>query len=492
MSESSLFIKGNISTIGSHILIALQGVLLIPVIIKTSGVELYGNYVLIVSMLGFIFGISSFGVSFRCHRFLPVAINQQEKEALFLPQFSFHLLSTILLSLFLITVFPWLDNQLFEGGSEFSLWIIAPYLLLNFLYSQFTDYFRYTDKLIFFNYATLAQPYLFIAIVLSSYWLFENININLLFVSSLFALLLVTIPLIYQIKKQIDFKLEVYSLQKLLQDIRLGLPLTLNYIVDTIVNIGDRYVIAFFLGATAVGYYNPAYVIGSLVILFAKVSGVVLPALISKLVDKGDEYKAQKMINYTIKGYLLLAIPFVVGCVIFSKPLLFAYTNEDISNNSYLIMPIIAIASIFYGLNIILSNVLFVRMKTVLMFRTNALVVVINLALNLVFLYYFKNIMVAAITTLVSYTVAFLYVLPKVKREWTINFEIKAIIKSIIASLIMGLVLIWYILIFNESMNNIGTILFGILLGLILYGVLVFVLKVFSKSELRLLKSIFY
>ena len=62
MSENSLFIKGNVSTIGAHILIALQWVLLIPVIIKTSGVELYGNYILLVSMLGFIFGISSFGV----------------------------------------------------------------------------------------------------------------------------------------------------------------------------------------------------------------------------------------------------------------------------------------------------------------------------------------------------------------------------------------------------------------------------------------------
>ena len=327
MSESSLFIKGNISTIGTHILIALQGVLLIPVIIKTSGVDLYGNYVLIVSMLGFIYGISSFGVSYRCHRLLPAAINEQEKQALFLPQFSFHLLSIILLSLFLITVFPWLDNQLFEGRSEFSLWIIAPYLLLNFLYSQFADYFRYTDKLIFFNYATLAQPYLFIVIVLSWYWLFENININLFFVSSSFAFLLVTIPLIHQLKKQIDFKIEVYSLQKLLLNIRLGLPLTLNYIVDTIVNIGDRYVIALFLGTTAVGYYNPAYVIGSLILLFAKVSSVVLPALMSKLVDKGDEYKAQNMINYTIKGYLLLAIPFVAGCVAFSKSLLFVYTN---------------------------------------------------------------------------------------------------------------------------------------------------------------------
>jgi len=379
MNENSLFIKGNVSTVSTQILITLQGIFLIPIIIKTSGVELYGNYVLIISMLGFIFGISSFGVNFSCYRFLPSATNKREKEALYFPQFSFHLFSIILLSLFLIVIFPWMNGQFFKGESEFSTWIIFPYLLFYVLYSQFANYFRYTNKLIFFNYATLAQPYLFIIIVLIWYWTHENIDINLLLSSGSLASLLVAIPLIYQLKKQIDFRLQLYSLKKLKQDIKLGFPLALNYVVDTIVAIGDRYVIAFFLGATAVGYYNPAYIVGSLIILFAKVPGVVLPALMAKLVDKGEEDKAKKMINYSIKGYLLLAIPFVVGCIVFSRPILSAYTNVDIANKSYLIVPIIALGSLFYGLNIILSNVLFVKMQTVLMFRTNALVAIINL-----------------------------------------------------------------------------------------------------------------
>ena len=490
MNENSLFIKGNVSTVSTQILITLQGIFLIPIIIKTSGVELYGNYVLIISMLGFIFGISSFGVNFSCYRFLPSATNKREKEALYFPQFSFHLFSIILLSLFLIVIFPWMNGQFFKGESEFSTWIIFPYLLFYVLYSQFANYFRYTNKLIFFNYATLAQPYLFIIIVLIWYWTHENIDINLLLSSGSLASLLVAIPLIYQLKKQIDFKLQVYSLQKLIQDVKLGFPLTLNYIVDTIIVIGDRYVIALFLGATAVGYYTPAYIIGSLIVLFAKVSGVVLPTLMSKLVDKGDERKAKKMINYTIKGYLLLAIPFVVGCIVFSKPILFVYTNAEVANNSYLIMPIIALGSLFYGLNIILSNVLFVRMQTVLMFRVNVLVAITNLVLNLVFLYYFKSIVIAALTTLVSYVVAFLYVMPKVNQQWIINFEIKAIMKSIVASLLMGVAIYWYVLIFNESINDIGTIALGFLLGLTVYGVMIFGFGVFSKSEWRLIKSI--
>jgi len=110
--------------------------------------------------------------------------------------------------------------------------------------------------------------------------------------------------------------------------------------------------------------------------------------------------------------------------------------------------------------------------------------------LNLVFLYYFKSIVIASITTFVSYAVAFLYVMPKVNQQWIVNFEIKLIIKTIIASLLMGIVIYGYVLIFNESINNIGTILLGILLGFTVYGVMIFGLGAFSKSELRLLKSI--
>jgi len=80
--------------------------------------------------------------------------------------------------------------------------------------------------------------------------------------------------------------------------------------------------------------------------------------------------------------------------------------------------------------------------------------------------------------------------MPKVNQQWIINFEIKAIMKSIVASLLMGVAIYWYVLIFNESINDIGTIALGFLLGLTVYGVMIFGFGVFSKSECRLIKSI--
>jgi hypothetical protein len=100
--------------------------------------------------------------------------------------------------------------------------------------------------------------------------------------------------------------------------------------------------------------------------------------------------------------------------------------------------------------------------------------------------------MVAAITTLISYTVAFMYVLPKVNRQWVIKFDMKTIIKSIIASFFMGVIMNWYVLFFNKSINSTGIIVIGMILSLIIYCIMIFMFKVFSKPELRLLKSIFY
>jgi hypothetical protein len=70
-SYTRLFIKDNSIVILCHILVYMKGIILIPIIIKTIGVTVYGGFVLLFSVLGIGFGISSFGAGFRARRFLP-------------------------------------------------------------------------------------------------------------------------------------------------------------------------------------------------------------------------------------------------------------------------------------------------------------------------------------------------------------------------------------------------------------------------------------
>lgn len=485
------FIKNNFLILVGHILIYAQGIILMPIIIKTAGATVYGEYILVVMTIGFIFGISSFGVGFRCRRFLPSAVDIKSRRELFYPQMLFQMGSITLLSLVLILLSPLIEKMLIKKEMEFLIWLAVLYLFLYLLYSQTADYFRYTGRMNYFNYATVSLPYVNITIVFLIYYFFHRLNINLLVSAHLFSAGIITIPLIFKIGNEIGFKLLTPKIRNLIEDIKLGFPLLLGYVMDSILSGSDRYVIAFLMSVTAVGYYSPAYALGSLIIFFPKVSGVVLPPLLSKAVDNERKEEAQVMVNYTIKGFLLIAIPFVIGSCILSKQLLILFANAEVAKNAYLVTPIVAFGTLFYGLNIILSNVLFVQMKTAVMFKASVIAAIVNLTLNFVLLYFFRHIIIAALTTLLSYFIVFVFIHRVVSADWSINFSLPTVAKSIVASIIMGLILLCISSQLGVVANRVIFILGELVIGIVLYVVLLFLFGVFSDKELTYIKGVF-
>jgi len=465
----------------------MQNLFLIPIIIKTSGAATYGAYALLISLTAFIFGVSSLGVGYRCRRLLPSIDAYKERIGIFFSQFTFQFITLSILTLILIYLYPAFDEFFFKGEVELQAWILLPFLLIHLFYSQLTDYFRYTHRIKIFNYATATQPYLFILYVLLYWSIYEKIDVSILLIATLSSSFLVAIVLIYLASKEIGFKLQLSPVSDIYKDMRLGFPLTLSYIVDVIIAMSDRYVIAAFIGVTAVGYYIPAYTIGMLIIILAKVFGVVLPPMMSKSIDSGDKVTSEKIINISIKVYLIASIPFVVGSLMYSKQILAIFTTPEIADQAYIITPIVAFGALFYGLQLIISNVLFVTMKTKLMFKVNLYVAMLNLVLNLILLYLFKEIIIAAITTTISYIFSLMYIFPKVNRFWKISIDWVAVYKVIFNSIIMGFYLYWYISLSNGvAMHGIVDILIGILSSVSVYVALSVVTKVIKRQEITL------
>ena len=489
MSTYNSFIKNNLIIFSGHLLIYAQGFILMPIIIKTIGVKVYGGYGILVSIFGLIFGISSFGVGFRRSRFLPSAENREERQALFYPQFNFHFISLMLLSLVLILSFHSLDRLFFKGEVSFSIWLVVPYFIFYLLYSQTTDYFRFTHRINYFNFATLSYAGLNILIILLLYWLAQKLTINVLFTIQIFSAVLVALPLTFKMVQEIGWRFALPNIQNLVDEIKLGFPLVLVYLVDFILNSSDRYVITAFISVTAVGYYNSAYALGSFIVLIPKISGVVLPPLLSKAVDTGNEAEARTMINYTVKAFLLVAIPFVVGSAVMSKPLLSLLANDEVANKAFLVTPIVALGTIFYSLNIILSNVLFVRLKTGAMYKISFIAAIVNLGLNLLIIYFIRDILVAAISTLLSYFIAFIIIYRVVAVDWLINYDFKTIIKSVVASLVMGVVICLTSSWLLTGTGRVSFAMIELIIGIAVYCLVIFLLKTFSPKELQKLKE---
>ena len=487
-SYSKSFVRDNAIVIVGVALVYMKGIILMPIIIKTVGVTIYGGFVLLSSVLGIVFGISSFGAGFRARRFLPSAGDMQSRLELFYPQFLFGLFSILFFSALLVLLDRQLNTYIFKNEIAYSVLIIPAYLILYFLYSQGSDYFRYTSRVHYMTTATLSFPYIHIGLILLFFYCYRYISINVLVVSHAVSALLIAVPCFWIIFREIGVRLSFYSIKGLVSDIKIGFPLVLGFIVDFILAGSDRYFIAFYMTVSAVGYYNPGYVLGSLIIFIPKAMGTALPQLLSKAVDSKNEYEAQRMLNYALKIFLLLAIPFIFGSMVLGKPILTLLANSEVAENAYLITPIVALGTLFYGLNIILSNVLFVRLKTSAIFKMNLFASLFNLLANLILLYFFRNIIVAAITTFLSYFIAFIYINKIVKVDWPVDFHPVTIVKSVTASLLMVALLFW---VSSKAVEaNSAVILAGkLVFGIVAYFGGLFALGTFSKKELQFVKS---
>lgn len=483
------FIKDNTVVIIGHILVYMKGIILMPIIIKTVGVTIYGGFVLLSSILGIIFGISSFGAGFRAKRFLPSTGEMTARRDLFYQQFFFQLFSILFLSLILVLLNRQMNIYIFKSEIRYSVMIIPLYLFCYFIYSQGSDYFRYTSRVHYMTVATLSFPYIHIGLILLFFYCYRYISINVLVLSQTLSAILITVPCFWIIFREIGLRFSFYSIKGLVFDIKLGFPLVFNFIVDFILAASDRYFIAFYLTVSAVGYYNPGYVLGSLIIFIPKAMGTVLPQLLSKAVDNNKKHEAQRMLNYAIKIFLLLAIPFIFGSMVLGKQILTLLANRDVAENAYLITPIVALGTLFYGLNIILSNVLFVRMKTYTMLKMNIFASVFNLLANLILLYFFRNIIVAAITTFLSYFIAFIYVYKIVKKEtWPVDFQPVVILKSVGASLFM-FALLFLVLTKAGEVNSAAILAGELVLSIVVYIGGLLTLGTFSKKELQFMKN---
>ena len=483
------FIKNNLLVLAGQLLVLAQSLIMVPIVIKTVGVEIYGGYVLLITLVGFICGISTFGVGFRCSRFLPSVHNFKDRTALFYPQFNFQFLTIIFLAVFIIYFYPLLDKLFLKGDVVFCPWLVLPYFIFYFVYWQAGNYFRYTHRIGLYNFATVSFAVLNIAIIFLYYACRIHLTVNILFSIQIGSSFLVALPLMLLMAKEIGFRATLPNITNLINDIKLGFPLVLSYIVDVILSSSDRYLLTAFLSVAAVGFYNPGYALGSLLVLLPKICGVVLPPFLSQAVDSGNESDARTMFDYTVKGFLLIAIPFCAGCALLGKPLLALLANAEVAQNGSLVAFIVALGTVFYGLEFIIGNLLFVQMRTAAILNINVMAALLNLLLNLVLLYYFRNILVAALTTFFSYLVAFIFIYRVAARFWPIDFGWKIILKSVGASLLMALALYGISAHLGVYSYKAGYLFGEIALGIIIYCLGLFGLKTFSSKELVYLKK---
>jgi len=250
-----------------------------------------------------------------------------------------------------------------------------------------------------------------------------------------------------------------------------------------ILNLGDRYIIGWFLGAASVGIYSAAFTVGSIIsYLYSPLANILFPALAHSY-NNYNEGISEIYLKYTLRIFLFVAIPCVFGLTVLSRQLLHILTTPAFEPYYYII-PLASIGGILYSIGNIYADTFNLLKMTKLLFTSYMISALINLSLNML--------MVPRIGILgsgISYVASLIFLVillhNVVNSHILIDWDYKFIIKSIVSSSIMALIL----LVLNPC--NILTIVFSILLGFFIYLVIMILLRGLTNNEINFMVQLF-
>jgi O-antigen/teichoic acid export membrane protein len=132
--------------------------------------------------------------------------------------------------------------------------------------------------------------------------------------------------MLFVIISQIGIKLPNFT--EIKPYLAFGLPMLPSYLFTWIINSSDRYVIEYFMDFASVGVYSASYSIGGIILMFMGPISMVLYPTMLKLWEEDKIEEVKTHLQYSLKYYLMLAIPATFGLSVLAKPLLVSLTQK--------------------------------------------------------------------------------------------------------------------------------------------------------------------
>ena len=479
MNEYKLFGQ-RIGLIGiTNLLLSLSGIILLPILTKNLPIEEYGIWVQVMVTIGLIIFVAGLGLTSAMIRFLAAEKDKRKIQEGFYSIAVFILFTSLIISL-LLFIFSKPFAASFLGDRVNLVMIISliiPVECLNGVCLNFFGAFQQVKKYSFFS---LLQIYGMVALV--AYSVFSGYGVFGAILSYLIAKIVVLLLMSFLIASEIGVKIPDFSQIK--EYLNFGLPTIPGGISSWVVSVSDRYLIGYILGIAFVGYYAPGYGLGEFISMYMAPFSFLLPAVLSKQYDERKEEEVKTYLKYTLKYFLMLAIPSAFGLSILSKQLLIILSTSEIASQGYLIIPFAALSTMLYGVYKIISHILALIKKTKIIGAIWILAAIVNLGLNFVLIPYF-GILGAAITTLIAYTLAFVLTTHYSFQYFPFEVDLRFILKSVFASVVMSLVIIKW--------SPVGTLNVLIVIGVcaVVYAAILWLLKGFSMEEVKFFRELF-
>jgi len=293
-----------------------------------------------------------------------------------------------------------------------------------------------------------------------------GMHLSGIFVGWLLSSIFILIPLLYYFLSQGRMKVRNFSFPLFKESIYYGFPLIWFELSNIFLNVGDRYVIQFIMGAEAVGVYSAGYnavdIVQSLISLPLKMA--VIPIYLNMWNRDGEE-KVKEFLSNSLSYYLMFGIPIILGMIWFREEIIVLLASAKYRESADII-PYTIIPLVLYGALGVYGAGLYIMKKTNFLMYSTLLCGILNLLLNILLIPHY-GIMGAAYATLVAYAMLIAIIYRTSSQYLKISVEWNHLLKYLLFSFSVMLVLSFF-----ASYH----ILIKILIGLFLYSIEVLVL----------------
>lgn len=462
----------------ASILCSFSGLILVPVFTKILGVESYGLWILTFTTITLIKPLANFSLPQALNRFIPGETDKSKIREAFYSTLVITICAGLLLYGFFIVFSGQIADLLF-GGNRAIVILIAVFIPIWYVFLVCQESFRAFRQMKKYSIFMIVDAYGKVGVasflILSGYGLYSVlISYLIIKVILLLAALIVIIrnigisfPKFTEIKKYLKF----------------SVPLLPGSLSGWFVHSSDRYMIAFFLGTIAVGYYNPAYSLGFLIFGLANIFAFILPPTLSEAYDNGRINEVKTYLSYATKYYTAIAIPFIVGTALLSKQIITILSTEKIAAEGWLVAPILALGTVILGYSLFFSQIIRLTKKTKIFGLAGIIAAGSNFVLN-IFLIPIIGIVGAALTTCLAFILQTVIVKHYASKDIKFEIDKRFIFKVIASSITMSFV------IFIWNPYGLFSVSGCIISCVILYFSLLLLMKGFSSEEVKFFKDI--
>lgn len=465
----------------TQVVVALKGVIFLPIISKNLGASQYGIWSQIMITSSLLVPILMLDLREANVRYLGSEEND-EKPSIFSSLLGFVWL-ILLVSLVIFNLF---DNQL--ANVLFDDRTLTPFvkLFLLYLFSRTTfrlihTYYRANNKIKQHSLIQVLQTVTGIGIV-SFLITLGNFELREALITLVSIDLFLSLLMLVNIFNNLGLSLKI-NFKKLKKYLKYSIPLIPTVALYWVINSSDRLVIVHFLNLSEVARYSAAYRVGQILkFLLSPISFTLLP-LVSNLWEEREFDKARQYLANSLKYYILVAVPGLAGIYWIGPILLEKLTTTEFSVNRVLIF-YIGLGFFFIGVYQIYVYVIYLHEKNKYLPGLFLVVGGVNLGLNL-FLVPKIGITGAALATLISYSLQCLIIFTISFKMFQIKVNFVFLIKVMASSIVM-----FFVIRFFVPTNPLE--IFGLIaLGILIYIMLMIVIGGLGKKELRLFKSLF-